>query len=91
MTGSVIMFYKVETGIGRVRRVANAVPAVVFRMHAAGIVCGFNMLHPLTGGIVTSRLIDFDLCGTPGVGRYPPEFASNAKDNVSPGAASQVK
>jgi hypothetical protein len=58
-------------------------------MHKAGIVHGdirgFNMLHPHPGPgpgrIQQSRLIDFDLCGSPGVDVYPPGYSSRVMDN----------
>jgi tRNA A-37 threonylcarbamoyl transferase component Bud32 len=61
-------------------------------MHEAGIVHGdircFNMLRPhpnsdpVPDRITRSCLIDFDLCGKPGIDQYPPVYASKVDDNV---------
>jgi hypothetical protein len=77
----------------------QAVAKCITSMHEAGIlhsdVRGFNMLHPVDGvhgGISTSRLIDFDLCGERGFDKYPPGFATSVSDNIFPryGEAGQV-
>jgi hypothetical protein len=47
------------------------IAACIASMHAVGLVHGdirgFNILHPVEGGIETSRLIDFDLSGKAGI------------------------
>ena len=66
----------------------KAIAECIKSMHAVNIVHsdirGFNMLHPVSGGIQVSRLIDFDLCGQPGVDSYHPGFSEMVCDNCFP-------
>jgi hypothetical protein len=93
--GSVLVIkYKFVNGTHFASRASHfqAVAQQIASMHAAGIVHadirGFNMLHPhphtepVHDGILKSRLIDFDLCGSSRIDTYPPGFASHIKDNM---------
>jgi hypothetical protein len=90
--GSILVIkYKFINGTHFASRASHfqAISRCISAMHEAGIVHadirGFNMLHPhpvpVDGGIKSSRLIDFDLCGTPGKDKYPPGYASDVRDN----------
>ena len=93
--GSVVVIkYKFVAGTHFASKVSHfqQVARCITSMHEADIVHGdirgFNMLHPhpspntVSDAITRSCLIDFDLCGKPGVDKYPPGYASKVDDNV---------
>jgi hypothetical protein len=89
--GSVLVIkYKFVRGTHFASRASHfqEIATCIKSMHKKGIVHadirGFNMLHPVPGGIEKSCLIDFDLCGSPEEDQYPPGYASEVKDNVYP-------
>ena len=95
--GSVVVIkYKFVAGTHFASKVSHfqQVARCITSMHEADIVHGdirgFNMLHPhpspntVSDAITRSCLIDFDLCGKPGVDKYPPGYASKVDDNVLP-------